>query len=108
MESLQTVGLRIFFENVTENGESVKIDLICQQNQIEPIIKNVIKNGSTYSILIFTEKICPREIRNTIIDFFSKFKWIIFFFGVAIGPMELFVGSKIFSITVLIIGFLFC
>lgn len=100
------IGLKITYENVNENGQIIEFMLICNRTK-DLFLYPPNKLGEKLVVTLESKNICPQEINFLLYEFIGKFKWIFFFFGVAIGPMELLVGEKIFGITVFVMSFIF-
>lgn len=52
-------GLQISYSNVEDNGEEVKLILLCDQNKDVMKFEEVSFENKTYTIKGFTKQICP-------------------------------------------------
>lgn len=106
LKNKSEIGLKINYLDVQEMGQEINLNLLCNENLKieEPILfKNSTVVNDTYNLFFESKNICPQVISNIIYDFVESFKYFFFLIGILIGPAELFLGNKIFGITVFIV-----
>lgn len=100
------IGLKINYNDVQETGDEINLNLICNEKLKDDniIFKNsTISENNIYNVFYESKNICPQIITNIIYDFVESFKYFFFLIGIIVGPSELFLGNKIFGITVFIV-----
>ena len=100
-----TRGIIMTMSDVRETGMSAKVSLICARgvSKLTLYSKYFDPISQTFFMTYGAEGACPGEIYNVIWANLSSLSWVFLLIGLVVGPLELFLGYKLFRITIFVV-----
>lgn len=100
-----TRGLVMSMYDARETNTSTIITMMCEKGTDGLVLrsKDYDPLTQTFTLTYESKDICPGEIYDVVWSSLGSLRWVFLVIGLIVGPLELFLGYKVFRITIFIV-----